>query len=159
MWSFLASGTLYLVGVAGVLIYKPQSMFTPDGNWKEFGIGKREDKYTAFPFWLFCITWAVVSYVIVELVMILRENIPEVPEVNMNELKANMKTSSLFRNKKGNGNGRNFKRNTASLEESLGEDIIGKTIELPKGYYVLNEKATQLSGIPKYIYLGSENPN
>jgi len=32
-------------------------------------------------------------------------------------------------------------------------------VELPKGYYVLNNKATKLSGVPKYVYLGEENPN
>jgi hypothetical protein len=30
--------------------------------------------------------------------------------------------------------------------------------ELPKGYYVLNKKATALSGVPKYVYLGPEEP-
>ena len=31
-------------------------------------------------------------------------------------------------------------------------------VELPKGYYVLNRKATKLSGTPKYVYLGTEQP-
>jgi hypothetical protein len=32
-------------------------------------------------------------------------------------------------------------------------------VELPKGYYVLNNKATRLAGVPKYVYLGEEPPN
>jgi hypothetical protein len=32
----------------------------------------------------------------------------------------------------------------------------GEAVELPKGYYVLNKKATKLSGVPKYVYLGPE---
>ena len=31
-------------------------------------------------------------------------------------------------------------------------------VELPKGYYVLNNKATRLAGVPKYVYLGEEAP-
>jgi hypothetical protein len=29
---------------------------------------------------------------------------------------------------------------------------------LPKGYYVLNNKASRLSGVPKYVYLGEDAP-
>jgi hypothetical protein len=36
---------------------------------------------------------------------------------------------------------------------------MSKPVELPKGYYVLNNKATKLAGVPKYVYLGEENPN
>lgn len=141
MWTFLASGTLYLLGVAFVLVYKPRSMFTPDGNWKEFGIGKREDRYTIFPFWLFCLTWAIISYIIVTLVQMFQGSEEEeiiLPKMN---------------NKRNNG--RNSGRNRRNMSE-LESNSIGETIELPKGYYVLNEKATQLSGVPKYIYLGPE---
>ena len=31
-------------------------------------------------------------------------------------------------------------------------------VELPKGYYMLNKKATKLAGVPKYVYLGTEPP-
>jgi hypothetical protein len=65
MWIFIISGILYLVGIAIVLILKPSYMFTPDGHWKEFGIGQREDRYTPFPFWLFCLVWALVAYFLV----------------------------------------------------------------------------------------------
>lgn len=153
MWGFLASGTLYLLGVAAILLYKPSSMFTPDGNWKEFGIGKNQDRYTAFPFWLFCITWAIVSYTIVEIITMLTI-VDEEPELNI---------GSAFNTKRGNGNGNGNgkgngkgKRNQSNLNMNTNLDT-GETIELPKGYYVLNEKATQLSGMPKYIYLGPEN--
>ena len=157
MWTFLASGTLYLLGVAAVLIYKPGSMFTPDGNWKEFGIGKREDRYTAYPFWLFCITWAIASYVIVEIIMMLQEG--SQPYDNNTQDKIQTNIEKVYREntngKRGNGrNKRNTNGNMAELE--MGEENIGETIELPKGYYVLNEKATRLTGMPKYIYLGKD---
>ena len=36
---------------------------------------------------------------------------------------------------------------------------MSKPVELPKGYYMLNNKATRLSGVPKYVYLGEEAPD
>jgi hypothetical protein len=149
MWTFLASGTLYLLGVAAILVYKPQSMFTPDGNWKEFGIGKREDKYTAFPFWLFCITWALVSYCIVEFILYFQESTEGTEEIPENLYKPNMKRGNVR-----NGN----RRNLAAMKRNYVESTVGEPVELPKGYYVLDDKATHLSGVPKYIYMGPEEP-
>ena len=127
MWAFIIAGAVYLIGVAAVLVLRPSFMFTPDGNWKEFGIGKREDRYTPFPFWMFCLTWALVAYVIVVMLM-----------------------PSEAQNSKG--------RNVANSE--FEQNIYnGGPVELPKGYYVLNKKATKLSGVPKYVYLGPEEPS
>ena len=131
---------------------RPAFMFTPDGNWKEFGIGQREDRYTPFPFWLFCLTWALVSYVLVLLLKPLFESAGE--EIPIEEP---VNTRSRV-----NTNRRANKKNVAppplppeDVElEGDGEDAV----ELPKGYYVLNKKATKLSGVPKYVYLGPEEP-
>ena len=41
-------------------------MFDEKGNWKEFGFLQNE-KYTWFPFWLFCILWAVLSFAFINL--------------------------------------------------------------------------------------------
>jgi len=38
-------------------------MFNENGTWKEFGY-QRDSRHTLFPFWLFVITWAIVSYVL-----------------------------------------------------------------------------------------------
>ncbi len=40
MKQLLWSGLLYLVGVAALLLTKPSLMFTQEGHWKEFGIGR-----------------------------------------------------------------------------------------------------------------------
>ena len=58
------SGVLYLVGVAIVLMLRPELMFTSDGIWKEFGIGRSPETHTWMPFWLFCILWALISYIL-----------------------------------------------------------------------------------------------
>ena len=135
MWVFLSAGALYLIGIAVMLVVKPEFMFTPDGNWKEFGIGKTSEKYTPFPFWLFCLVWAVVAYLLTLLVL------------------------KLYPTSPSSNNNTNKRRNlpVEAPEEPVFENA--KNAELPKGYYVLNKKATRLSGVPKYVYLGPEEPS
>jgi hypothetical protein len=123
MWAFLIAGIVYLIGVAVLLAIRPSYMFTPDGQWKEFGIEKG-DEYTMCPFWLFCIVWALVSYFLVIAVYKEDGDVP-LPIIN------NRRT----------------------------EPDMSKPVELPKGYYVLNNKATRLAGVPKYVYLGEEAPD
>ena len=53
--------TIYIFGIATVLFLKPKIMFGETGEWKEFGIGRGERR-TVFPFWLFSIFWAFISY-------------------------------------------------------------------------------------------------
>jgi len=128
MMNFITAGILYMVGVAIVLISKPSFMFTPDGRWKEFGIGKGEE-YTTFPFWMFCLVWAFLSFSLVIFI----------------------EPSSASNVSSGLGG--------VSANRANANDIFeDNAVELPKGYYVLNKKATALSGVPKYVYLGPEEP-
>ncbi len=145
MWTFLFAGLLYLVGVAIVLVVKPSFMFTPDGNWKEFGIGKTSERYTPFPFWLFCLVWAVVAYVIILIIVRLY---PSTVQDDFEIKKPNNRTNNHTSN-------RRAAVNQVPIESAFDED---GSVELPKGYYVLNKKATKLSGMPKYVYLGPEEP-
>lgn len=125
MLVFILAGILYLVGVAIVLILKPSYMFTPDGNWKEFGIGQNEDRYTPFPFWLFCLAWALISYFIVLAISAMIRR----PALNQQEW---------------------------TLPDHQNHQTHQK--EMQKGYYVLNKKASKIAGVPKYVYLGPEQP-
>jgi hypothetical protein len=53
---------IYIVGVALVLFIRPNVMFQPGGGtWKEFGLSNT-GSYTVFPFWMFTLAWAVLSY-------------------------------------------------------------------------------------------------
>lgn len=131
MWTFVLAGILYLLGVGAVLYMKPILMFTPDGQWKEFGIGQRDDHYSPFPFWLFCLVWAILSYIIVSFVI---------------GIQLNQQIKTVRR------------RNVTPEYENNTYDFDGDVNELPKGYYVLNKKATRLSGVPKYVFIGSEEP-
>lgn len=145
MWAFIISGALYLVGVAVALVVKPSFMFAPDGTWKEFGIGQDEKRYTVFPFWLFCLVWAVLSYVIVLTFMPLVVDVDEMNRINRGE-------SVYTSNNKP-------KRSKKIVEDSdlVFDDEVEPEV-LPKGYYVLNKKASRLAGAPKYVYLGEEEP-
>lgn len=58
----LFSTLLYLIGVAAGLYLRPALMFRPDGTWKEFGLADQDS--TVFPFWLFCIVWALASFLL-----------------------------------------------------------------------------------------------
>jgi len=157
MMTFAIAGSIYLVGVGIVLFIKPSLMFTPDGDWKEFGIGQREDRYTPFPFWLFCLSWAILAYFLVLLVK------PYVfPQNSKNAYRVEPlpppELEDMTNFKKRNNRRRNdTKRENA---DEFVEDLdVDEAMELPKGYYVLNKKATRLSGVPKYVYLGPEEPS
>ena len=146
MWVFALAGAIYLVGVGIVLMIKPTLMFTPDGDWKEFGIGQREDRYTPFPFWLFCLVWALIAYFLVMLVE------PYVTAENWRS--AEVRPLPVPRAGNNNrGRNKNYELPVEELDADM-DDVEG----LPKGYYVLNRKATRLSGVPKYVYLGPEEP-
>ena len=167
MWTFIVAGALYLIGVAIMLVLKPEFMFTPDGNWKEFGIGKNKARYTPFPFWLFCLLWAVVAYTIVLLLLPFVVDVEDIEMANASNAAnaANASRQSRQARQSNSGNARNVKnnrarKNNAELEMDsnleFDDDSFGQNPQ--KGYYVLNRKASKIAGVPKYVYIGEEEP-
>ena len=144
MWAFIISGALYLVGVAVALVVKPSFMFAPDGTWKEFGIGQDPKRYTVFPFWLFCLVWAVIAYIIVLLILPLMTDMEQLNSEPVYTPKNNVNRRS--------------KKNVIAEDSDLVFDDEMEPVGLPKGYYVLNKKASRIAGTPKYVYLGEEEP-
>jgi len=123
------SGVLYLIGVATVLMLRPELMFTPDGIWKEFGIGRSPDTHTWMPFWLFCILWALVSY----LSIVLLADAGMLPGLWVSHVEVESPAGKI---------------KTAN-----------SATKGPKpGYYMLNTEGTGVEGVPKYIYLGPAVP-
>ena len=123
------SGVLYLVGVATILMLRPSFMFTSDGIWKEFGIGRNPETHTWMPFWLFCILWAILSY----LFIILLADAGFLPGLWVSHVEVEAPA------------GRIKQANTANKG--------------PKpGYYMLNTEGSGIEGVPKYIYLGPAAP-
>lgn len=137
------SGLLYLLGISIILTLKPEVMFTKEGNWKEFGLGRSKARYTWMPFWLFAIVWAILSYLVVlviathtgwggvtEEIRISKDTI-EPENVSMKSMSPVLPS----------------KKKPTSMDD------------MKKGYYILDMNETMKKGIPKYIYLGPEAPN
>jgi hypothetical protein len=133
MKPLLYSGVLYLAGVAIILLLQPELMFTKEGTWKEFGIGRDKHKYTWMPFWLFTIIWAILSYLIVISLTDYSDtssSIASVPNMSISDSLTTQKSV----------------RSTAP-------------INLQSGYYILDVEESAKKGFPKYIFLGPEAPN
>jgi hypothetical protein len=131
------SGLLYLLGISIVLTIKPDIMFSSNGDWKEFGIGRNSNEYTWLPFWLFSIVWAMMSYIIIFSIMSFT-----IPSISQNEMSQN-----------------EMSQNEMSQNEMSQNEMSLNDMSMKKGYYILDKTETIKKGIPKYIYLGPETPN
>jgi hypothetical protein len=147
MKRLLAAGLLYLIGISIVLTIKPSLMFTEDGMWKEFGIGRNPKTYTWMSFWLFAVLWALVCYILTTVLLSLLY--PELAPVEERPT---------------------TKRRTTVVNEvmDIGEDdfepvlpkLRKRKTAMADGYYILNREATEAAGgIPKYVYLGKGLPD
>ena len=153
MRTLLLSAVLYLVGIALALLFRPPLMFHSDGRWKEFGTLSSE--HTLFPFWMFCIVWAVISYVVVSIVagdssttamaaattgtIAMKHTVASIPQPLKEEEPPEDLVSPLPI--------RTRKKKNSLIHTEYGN--------MKPGYYVLDHKAARNSGIPKYIYLGA----
>jgi hypothetical protein len=159
MHRLVLAGCIYLLGMAVVLVIKPSLMFTEDDQWKEFGIGRNPSTHTWMPLWLFSVFWALISYILVTLILVLRTSggrkaLPRsFQEMDSIESIANEKGYS--------------KVSVDEIFDAVPEDFeaprasrgrarrAGRAMELPEGYYVLNRAATDAAGgVPKYVFLG-----
>ena len=130
MRRLIVAGLLYLTGIAVVLVIRPRFMFRDDGRWKEFGIGGDPKNFTYMPIWLFAIVWMFISYVFVSLM-----EHAILDEQDNTQLMPPPRNNRQYNNSKRNSN-----------------------IELAPGYYMLNETSTARNGVPRYVYLGPEEP-
>jgi len=142
MQQIIAAGILYLLGVALILVLKPTLMFTEDGSWKEFGIGRNRNTHTWMPFWFFSIIWALISYIIVSLVFSVYY-VPKIQESPQMQQMQQMQQQQIEKPK----------------ISSKSKRAKGVPMNLPDGYYIMNTHATEeAGGIPKYIYIGKGLP-
>jgi len=128
----LLSCLIYLIGITVVLYFRPKLMFQDNGNWKEFGLSN-DTKHTWFPFWLYCIASAFISYALSYFIYsLLDSKVSEIDEVDADVEIPKMKS-------------KNSRKSNPS--------------EMKSGYYVLDKEAYESKGIPKYIFLGSDVPD
>ncbi len=156
MRELLFGGILYLTGVAILLVIRPPLIFNEKGQWKEFGIGRNPNTHTWMPFWLFCIFWALVSYSFVFIIIRLIEGRP----------------ITVVR---GNNNNNNILQTPVEVLPSQEEPVtatpksssrrgLRRSMRVPPagfgnmqpGYYVLNQNATSMNGVPHYVYYGPD---
>lgn len=113
-------------------------MFTEDGIWKEFGIGRNPKTHTWMPFWLFAVIWAILSYIIVLLIA----GTGSLPGVEERSPSQEYNPPALTH--------KNFEVKPPGRGK--------RSNSLIPGYYILNREATEAAGTPKYIYLGAAPP-
>jgi hypothetical protein len=144
---------IYSVGLAGVLHFRPSLMFNEDGTWKEFGY-QRNARHTIFPFWLFAITWAFVSYAIAAAVR----------WVGTGSTAAAAAASYNFYK----GNDYDDEEEEEEEEEMMpvSEVLPRRRPGRPKGskskprpgYYVITPDSRE-SGLQRYVYYGDQPPD
>ncbi len=123
-------------------------MFAKDGSWKEFGLGRSKHKYTWMPFWLFAISWAILSYVIV-LVIASATGLGGVS----NNIDIPVQTNSI------EPENVSMKSMSPVLPDNMPRKRPTNSNDMKPGYYILDVNETVKRGVPKYIYLGPEAPN
>ena len=131
MRRLIVAGLVYLTGIAVLLLIKPKFMFREDGRWKEFGIGRDPENFTYCPFWLFTILWAMISYLVILFM--------EEPSVHYSVTQPQPQGQANVPRVRNNG-------------------VANAVQELVPGYYMLNEGGTGRNGVPRYVYLGPEEP-
>jgi hypothetical protein len=126
---------IYIIGIAIVLFIRPTIMFSASG-WKEFGLANTAN-YTVFPFWMFSIAWAVVSYAVASLFTLTVAS----RVVSSAENDTNVNLNSI-----------------ATPVSKVQADVNTSPASSPTlpGYYILQESST--GGPSKYIYYGSKPP-
>jgi hypothetical protein len=135
MWTFFIAGTLYLIGVGVVLVIRPTYMFTSDGAWKEFGIGRNPEQFTWCPFWLFTLFWAILSFFIVQVFA----SFGLLPGVQWTQIETEVAAAEAA--------------SRAPVRRTQ------KTNDLKPGYYMLNAEGSVKEGVPKYVYIGATHPD
>lgn len=148
MTLLIYAGLLYLIGISVVLILKPELMFAKDGSWKEFGLGRSKHKYTWMPFWLFAISWAIISYVII-LIIASATGLGGVS----NNIDIPVQTNSI------EPDNVSMKAMSPVLPDNMPRKRPTSSNDMKPGYYILDVNETVKRGVPKYIYLGPEAPN
>lgn len=136
---------IYSVGLAIVLYLRPSIMFHENGAWKEFGY-KRDSRHTIFPFWLFAIVWAIISYA-------------AAASISWTMLAGGVAASSrrsMF------SSDDETEYSDSDLEQIRVSDTPSRNVEPVKakpkpGYYVLDPRSKK--GIRKYVYYGTSPPD
>lgn len=155
---------IYIVGIAVVLFIRPSSMFRTGGTWKEFGLST-EGTYTVFPFWMFSLVWAVVSFAIANMFQIFFAStaIQSLPSFgNESAIAANANMSNIIQPISSVAAAPAVVAPAVPKFPQVVSNTSIPTIAAPPftetrlpGYYVLESAVNQ----PRYVYWGPEPPS
>jgi hypothetical protein len=145
---------LYSIGLAMVLHFRPALMFNENGSWKEFGY-HRDSRHTIFPFWLFTVAWAFLSYVLAAAAMSLMETRGVATAAIAASAAAPVWASER---EEEDEDEEEEEVVPVSRARSQNRSRTAPAKQTRPGYYVLDPEQTTGSGLRRYIYYGPERP-
>jgi hypothetical protein len=160
---------IYMIGVAVVLYSRPRTMFREDGMWKEFGLASDTDQ-TIFPFWMFALIWAILSYAIASLISMFFASIALKSESTSIATAANNAPNASFIQPISSHPNTNVGSVVAAppvgtfgiptaMQAAMPPNSMPSIPNAPArvpGYYILDPYANPAH--PRYIYYGPEPP-
>jgi hypothetical protein len=155
----------YSIGLALLLHFRPAMMFFENGTWKEFGY-QRDARHTIFPFWLFAVVWAFVSYAMAAAATWVWIAAPVVAaNANANAFRYSMsdyddeeRNYSDFDYSEGEGEGPEMVPvSEVPMRRGRGRPR-GSTNKPRPGYYMLDPASRDSGGLRRYVYYGSTPP-
>jgi hypothetical protein len=144
---------IYILGVSVILFVRPAFMFrASSGTWKEFGLGGGVDsgQYTIFPFWMFAILWALVSYALASMATLFFGTAAALSMAQPNSINAvndAVKNIATPISK--------VPPPSISVADVQNSVVNASGSGGVPGYYVLE---TPKVGMPKYVYFGPNPP-
>ena len=140
-----------MIGIATVLYFRPKVMFRENGMWKEFGLNPRGDRQTVFPFWMFAIVWAIMSYALGNIISLFFASV--VLSSSSNE--PQFPTSESLIQPISSAPAMNMPH-MAIPAPAVATAPAATAVPRAPGYYILDP--SNLGPSPKYIYYGIEPP-
>jgi hypothetical protein len=151
---------IYSLGLAAVLHLRPALMFHPNGTWKEFGY-QRASGHTLFPFWLFSVAWAFVSYAIAmaaSAVLNTGAATAAVAATSYNTIRFGADEGSAGAEESDEESGEELEMEpVAAAPRPRGRPRGSKNKPRP-GYYVLDPASRDAGGLRRYVYYGEQPP-
>jgi hypothetical protein len=139
----------YSLGLAAVLHFRPRLMFHENGSWKEFGY-QRDSRHTMFPFWLFAIAWAFVSYAVAAAVAWSYGSAAAATAVAYSYVEAPAPAPEESATD-------DDEYDAIPVSRSRSRRSTRQKTDPRAGYYVLDPESEE-SGLRRYIYYGSTPP-
>lgn len=153
----------YTVGLAIVLHFRPALMFHENGTWKEFGYQRSTgSRHTLFPFWLFAVVWAFLSYAVAAAIAWSMTGTAMGAVTAASAFLSRSSEESSDESDESDDDVMPVSRVSEPARRPRGRprksDVVESSSKKPRaGYYVLDPD-TRDEGIRKYIYYGDDRP-